>query len=351
MTMPVRQIMISDSSWKWLHKDVWSDQFAEAFYKKSGKRVPIKIRVRGGHTRTYPKKSYEIRSKGRTVHLNAEFDDPSMIRNALSFRFFERIGVPSPRTSFSLLEINRKNRGVYLEIEAVDRAFFRRRKIPFQSLFYATNDDANFGLISPETNRSKSSLFDGYHLIIGGEEDRNRLKSFISNLNSLGKKELWTYLSTNLDIDNYLRWLAGAVLTGNYDGFNQNYALYWHKKRRCFRIIPWDYEGTWGRDSYGKYFGSRPVPITGRNTLTHKLLAYPSVRKRYKAILRQILKSSFTTRKLSPLINQLHGSISKYVENDKTREHSPQQFRRERNFIKQYIKKRRKVILEEMAKL
>lgn len=322
-----------------------------ALYKKKGQWIPAKIRVRGGHTRSYPKKSYEMTIQGRTVHCNAEYDDPSMIRNALSFRFFERIGVPSPQTKFSLLEVNHEPRGVYLEIEAVDRLFFRKRRIPIQSLVYATNDDANFGLISPETKRKKPSLFDGYRLMIGSETERRRLESFISNVNALGPDRLQSYLATHLDIDNYLRWLAGAVLTGNYDGFNQNYALYWHKKHRRYRIIPWDYEGTWGRDSYGKYFGSRPVPVTGKNTLTKKLLAIEPFRQKYKAILRLILKNVFTTRKLSPLIRRLHGGISKNVETDRTRKYSAAQFRSERRFILKYIEQRRKVVLQEMRKL
>ena len=43
-----------------------------------------------------------------------------MIRNALSFQFFNMMGVPSPRTKHMWLEWNGYPHGVYLEIESVD---------------------------------------------------------------------------------------------------------------------------------------------------------------------------------------------------------------------------------------
>ena len=46
-----------------------------------------------------------------------------MIRNALSFLFMERIGVPAPRTRPVWLIINGSPAGIYLEIEAVIPVF------------------------------------------------------------------------------------------------------------------------------------------------------------------------------------------------------------------------------------
>ena len=79
-----------------------------------------------------------------------------------------------------------------------------------------------------------------------------RLVRFVPNINRLPGQPLRTYMAKRLDISVYLKWLAGAVLTGNYDGFDQNYALYEHTSTGKYRIIPWDYEGTWGRNCYGK---------------------------------------------------------------------------------------------------
>ena len=86
------------------------------------------------------------------------------------------------------------------------------------------------------------------------------------------KRKLVKYL----DIDKYLRWLAGVVCTQNFDGFIHNYALYRNSETNLFEITPWDYDGTWGRDLHGRKLDHDFVPISGYNTLTGRLLhIYP----------------------------------------------------------------------------
>ncbi|MFC0215317.1 CotH kinase family protein [Paenibacillus chartarius] len=350
MSLPVRHIVIDDRQQLLLRKDVWSDTFVEAFLRTERGLEPIQLRYRGGHTRDYPKKSYEIVHKGITYHLNAEYDDPSMIRNALSFRFFRWIGVPSPETKHVLIRWNNEHQGVYLEIEAVDRRFFRKRGIPMKSLLYAVNDRANFSLKDPDSMRRKSSLFSGYRLMAGPVSERKRLTAFITNLHTRRAARLSAYLQSRLDIDNYLRWLAGAVFTGNYDGFDQNYALFRKPGSERYGIIPWDYEGTWGRNCYGKSCGSDLVRISGYNDLTAKLLSDRAVRLRYKKILQQGLKEAFTLNRLLPEIRRLHDSIYPHMYADRSRKWPFALFETEPEFIQRYIQERRTIIRQEIKK-
>lgn len=349
MELPVRHITIRHSQWSALHDDVWSDKFVEARLTIAGRTEPIKIRLRGGHTRDYPKKSFEIMRGGQSIHLNAEYDDPSMIRNALSFRFFGWIRVPAPKTKHCLLFINGQSMGVYLEIEAVDRSFFRRRGLSCESIIYAVDENADFSLRNPSTRKRKSSLFSGYELKSGTDTDRKKLQAFIASLNALPSDKLYPYLQANLDVDNYLRWLAGAVFTGNYDGFDQNYALYRSNTKGCYRIVPWDYEGTWGRNCYGKKCGSDLVRVTGYNVLTNKLLANKSIRSRYKQILREGLSDAFTLKRLAPVIEQLHTSIAPAIYQDSARNWQLNVFNGEPALIRNYIVERRKIISRTIA--
>lgn len=333
-----------------LEKDVWSDRFVRGILDAQGKTFPIYIRYRGGHTRNYPKKSYEIRMLGKTYHLNAEFDDPSMIRNALSFRFFETIGVPSPYTRHCVLVINGSYEGVYLLIEAVKRSFFRRRGIAVKSLTYAVNDRANFSLIDPDTEKRKRSLFSGYNLIIGSSNDRRKLVSFLKSIHLLHGNRLQTYLRRKLDVDNYLRWLAGAVLTGNYDGFEQNYAIYEHRPSGRYRMVPWDYEGTWGRDCYGGRVRSDLVQVEGYNSLTEKLLQNPKVRLQYKNMLLQYLQTAFTEKQIMPVVRRLSNRLVPDIYQDHTRKWPPQVFDGEPEIIRKYIEERRQIVMQELKK-
>ncbi|BBI32582.1 CotH kinase family protein [Cohnella abietis] len=351
MLLPIRRISVDETNYEALEKNLWNDKYVSAKMTTNGKQVKVSLRYRGGHNRGYPKRSYEVVRKNQAFHYNAEFDDPSIVRNALSFAFFPMIGVAAPRTKHVQLMINGESLGVYHEIEGVEKLFFRRRSIGASSLFYAVNNQADFGLYAPETSQLKSSLLKGYEYRFGNLSEKTKLKAFIKGLNTYNGKRGEAFLSSSLDVDNYLRWLAGAVLTGNYDGFEQNYAIYRSSKTRRFRMIPWDYEGTWGRNCYGKLVDSDLVKVTGYNYLTSKLLEYPSFTRRYKTILQSALNGPFTEKKLMPIVEGMLKKVSSYVREDSTRRWSYGDFLGESSVIRQYIKERRAIIKAEILRL
>ncbi|MGO4543363.1 CotH kinase family protein [Paenibacillus sp. 2TAB23] len=343
--LPVRTIRITDSDLQEIKGNAWGKDFKPAELGMDEHTYKAEFGLRGGHTRNYAKKSYEVRLEdGRTLHWNAEYDDPSMIRNALSFHFFNTIGVPSPRTNHFWLIINGIAQGVYLEIEAVDSLFFEKRSIRSRSLFYAVNDSADFSLIDPVTKDRKPSLFDGYELMKGKTGTKSRLVSFIRGSNRLSGEKLHKHTARRLDVSQYLLWLAGAVLTGNYDGFDQNYALYEHVPSGKYRMIPWDYEGTWGRNCYGKPCGSDLVRLQGYNTLTEKLFTLPACRRKYKSIMKGLLKTDFTLEKLEPVMSSMHESLSPAIRSDYTRKASYDTFLSEPAFFRTYIQERRIIV-------
>lgn len=345
--LPIRKITISEADLQELQEDAWSKLFKTVTLEIGNKTYSAKFGYRGGHTLGYNKKSYEVRvTGGKTYHWNAEFDDPSMIRNALSFHFFNQIGVPSPETKHIEVEINGVTQGVYLEIEAVDRSFFKKRGISYRSIVYAVNDSADFSLIDPVTNTTKQSLFDGYEIMQGYSTTKPRLVSFVRNINRLSGKSLGVHTAKKLDVNQYLLWLAGAVLTGNYDGFDQNYALYEHKLTGKYRIIPWDYEGTWGRNCYGRPCGSDLVRLQGYNKLTSKLFSFASCRKRYRGIINRLLKTSFTEEQIEAAVTAMYDHITPAIRNDYTRKSSFHTYLGEPDFIINYVRERRTHIKE-----
>ncbi|MCQ6559626.1 CotH kinase family protein [Paenibacillus mendelii] len=347
--LPTRSITIDPSDLLELQKDVWSNQFAPVKLVMDGVTMEAQLRFRGGHTRNYQKKSYEIRfGDDQTLHWNAEFDDPSLIRNALSFRFFNLIGVPAPETRHMWLVWNGRPHGVYLELESVDRTFFNVRQIQAQSLIYATNDSANFSLIDPETKQTKKSLFSGYQLMKGSDATKTRLVNFIKRINRPVKQSLKVYIAKRLDVRQYLQWLAGAVLTDNYDGFDQNYALYEHTPTGQYRIIPWDYEGTWGRNPYGKLCRNDQVPVQGYNKLTRRVLAYKQYRQYYRKLLNKLLASQFTVQALDPVVEDIYSRIRTAVRDDFTRKWPYETFLKEPEVIRSYIEERRSILKKEL---
>lgn len=340
-------LRISERHLNEMENNLWNGRFVPAAIEGwHAGAASVGVRYRGGHTRAYPKRSFEVASSQGTRHYNAELDDPSMIRNALSFWFLERIGLPSPSARHVLLALNGAPLGVYLEIEAVDDDFFRKRGLRASSLFYAVNDRADF------RPAPRASLLDGYEYRFGGRGGRERLRGFIAGLHSRrSAAKTAAYLSSRLDIDNYLRWLGGAVLTGNYDGFDQNYAIYQNRATGRWSMVPWDYEGTWGRNCFGKSIGADLVEIGGYNSLTRKLLGHPPFKKRYKDLLRVLLGNAFTERSIMPRAEKLHREIAPYMRAERLARGAYAGFSGELKTIREYIRDRRAILIRDLKRL
>ncbi|MEK8128241.1 CotH kinase family protein [Paenibacillus filicis] len=178
-----------------------------------------------------------------------------------------------------------------------------------------------------------------------------RIALFVRKVQTLKNSARLAYLKSHLDIPQYLRWLAGAVCTGNYDGFDQNYALYRTSGSIKYHISPWDYEGTWGRDCYGEIVSSRSLRIEGYNGLTERLLSCPSIRRKYRKVLQGVLQKHFTREALEPKIRTLYAQLLPELMGDGTRRHSAYDMMSDLHVFLRYIGERRAFIEEELSKL
>ncbi|MGG3466810.1 CotH kinase family protein [Neobacillus pocheonensis] len=356
--IPQYKLFINPIDLRELKRDIWIDDPIPAQLKLDGKRLEIDLSYRGSHIRDYIKKSYQISFykpslfKGsKQIHLNAEFKDPSLIRNKLSFDFFSELGVLSPQSQHVLLTLNGKVEGVYLEIESVDQHFLRRRNLTTGSIFYAVDGDANFSLMSDLDKELKKSLELGYERKFGIASDDYYLQEFIIKINTIPVPEFEREIPKYVDVDKYLRWIAGIIFTSNYDGFVHNYALYRNGESGLFEVIPWDYDATWGRDVNGKVMEANYVPIEGFNTLTARLLDVRNFRKQYRTLLEEIMNHQFTIEFIIPKVENLHQSIRPYVLQDPYKNQAIDQFDQEIYVISNYIEERREYLYRKLVKL
>jgi len=341
-----------------LRRDIWCDEPVPAKLKTNNMKYEIDFAYRGSLTRKFPKKSYYVRFikhaslfGEQEIHLNAEYADPSLIRNKLSLDFFRTIGVLSPRAQHVLLTLNGKFLGVYLQLESVNELFLQKRGLPLGPVYYAINNDANFSLVSHHYNDAKKTLESGYERKCGTKSDDELLRELIYKINTIPRSSFSKEIAYYIVVDKYFRWLAGAVCTQNYDGFVHNYALYHNKQTGLFELIPWDYDGTWGRDCKGKMMEHDYVPIEGYNTLSARLLDVPHFRSRYCELLEEILETSFTLESLEPKIHSLMNSIRPYLVRDDYKKKDIQKFDAESEYITRFIVKRNHYLRERLSDL
>lgn len=343
--IPVYDLFIDPKDLALISKDIWREVPIRGKLKIKDQTHSVYVVYRGSHIRKFRKKSYRIIFPKvflmtKEVHLNAEYMDKSMIRNKLSFDFFSDIGVLAPESRHALLKLNGQFQGVYLEIESVDRYFLKRRGLPEGDIFYAEDDDANFSLISPFDNKPKQYFSDGYSIKVGPYEAREHLSDLIFAVNTFPRESFGNDIRQYVDVDQYLRWLAGVVCTQNFDGFIHNYALYRRGDSGLFEVIPWDYDATWGRDINGRSMPHDYTLISGYNTLTARLLDDPAIRHKYRDILRGILEGPFTVPVIKPKVEAMHHLIRDDVLKDPCIGEDSDPFDREQAVILNYISKR-----------
>jgi spore coat protein H len=357
--LPVYSLFIHQSNVRKLHSDIWNDTPVPAKLAIGKKQQQIGVAFRGNHIRELKKKSYIITFRNQKnspteLHLNAEFLDPSLIRSKLSFDFFQMMNLPAPSCKHIFLKINGSPAGIYLEIESVDQRFFRKKNLPIKAIYYAIHDDANFSLFSRSDMGFKADLLSGYEAIAGTRNEHRYLSEMILKINALSNEEFPDEIAKYLDVDQFLRWLAGVVCIQNFDAFQQNYSLALNARTNRFLILPWDNEGTWGRDCYGDLMDYNYVPITGdsSNLLIVRLLEHAPFRRKYKAILEEILTTTFTEETLAPKIASLNKALLPYLAKDPFLEMKQiDEFENELEYILQYIRDRNRYLREHLVDL
>jgi spore coat protein H len=324
--------------------------------------VPAVVGIRGAHSRRFPKRSLQVDLRrqplvddppeGHTIrrlHLNADYVDPTLMRSWLSFWLFEQVGAPAPLCRHVALYLDQEFAGVYLAMESVDRDFCHRRGWKPGPIYYALNRNANFGLVSPFSKEVKQPLDAGYKLV--AQADPLPLRRMIMDINLATVAEFPGMVTRHIDVVGYLRWLMVAVFVGNRDGFMHNYALYAHPVTHQFRIIPWDYDATWGIDIHGRPASLSRVPLTGWNKLTHRLLGEQRFRQLYQKMFREALDGPLAPYLIHGMIDKVSAEIAPWLNKDRNRRVTDEGVLVEVDRLRQWAVKRRALLLNQLDRL
>lgn len=175
----------------------------------------------------------------KKLNLNNNYGDSSYMREYISYKIMEAMGIPVPGCNYAHITINGEEWGLYLAVEAIDEVFLDRNF-----------DDSTGDLYKPDgigadlVYRSDDiSEYTGLNLKTNEEtSDGSAILALMKALES-GEG-----LEDVLDVDEVLRYLAANVALANYDsylgGTTHNYYLY--EQDGVFTMLPWDYNYSFG---------------------------------------------------------------------------------------------------------
>jgi len=165
--------------------------------------------------------------------------------------------------------------------------------------------------------------------------DHAFLFHFLDILNNEPDETFPAEIEQVLDVDSTLRFLAVSALIvhlDNYIAMGHNYYLYNNDGK--FIVIPWDLNMAFGTFNYGldrdqliNYYVDEPTGGTmAERPLVQRLLAHKPYLDAYHGYLQELLDGPFNIDKMNSRIDDLAALIRPYVEADKMKFFSAEQF-------------------------
>jgi len=191
-----------------------------------------------------------------SLSLNNSVVDCSYLKEALSYRVFEELGVPAGRTSYAEVTVNGLEYGLYVIVETQDDRYVDARwEEPDGNLYdgkYIWYGDRSYQLLDFGDN-----LDDMYQLEEGtdvGNADITAVSDAL--IAAWDQPDFYEQMGEVIDWEEvHLEW-AGEQWVGQNDGYcinKNNYRVYFDPSDGRAEIIPWDldysllHDYDWGR--------------------------------------------------------------------------------------------------------
>lgn len=290
----------------------------------------VGFRFRGNTSRDKIKKSFKVSfntyEPGRKFHgveklnLNAETNDPSMLRSRLCWDLFRDLGVAASRSNHVEVYVNGDYYGLYQNVEHIDEEFTESRFGNNSGNLYKCSYPANLDFISNNPNDYKLAPWGTrtYELKTNTElDDYSKLADFIGFLNQSSDADFRCDFQDYFNVSDYLKIAAIDVLTGNWDGYifnNNNFYLYENPLTGRMEYIPYDLDNTWGIDWLQEDWASRNIysfnPGNEPRPLFTRLMEQVEFRDIFTWHVQNMLDNYFNTAEHRAAIESLQDFIS-----------------------------------------
>ena len=294
----VRLTMKADD-WQTLKDHYLEDTYYRADFHWRGTTVPIVgVRSRGSGSRNAHKPGLKVafdqyldqRPFGlKSIVLANAIQDPAMLKQRLGLLMYARMGLPSPRVVHVRLFVNDEYIGLYELIEPIDKLFLARvygsdadGKVENGGYLYEYHWKADYAwdylgsalqiyaeLFEPKTHES-----DPPALLY------QPLEAFFRDLNDTPDPVFERTIAEDVDLTEFVRFLAVENFISEYDGFlgywaANNFYVYRFQGRTLMQFLPWDKDEAFWERTWDIFHNA------DMNVLARRVLAIPSYRKLY----------------------------------------------------------------------
>ncbi len=354
------RLTVDPKDWAALQANYLENTFYPANFSWRGQtwnRVGIRSRGRGTRTPLKPALRVDFgryTSSQRFQGMkNLSFEnleqDPPMLREFLSMAVFRKAGVAAPREVFIHLFVNGQDMGLHLAMEYYDKSFLKRALGEDEGDLYEYSwmdhwnwwprgaDDASY---APEPFELKTNE---------RTAPVSALRALVDALAASDAETFDANLAGRLDIDSLIRYVAVETFIADTDGLcgdvgANNFYIYRRDADKRFEILSWDKDATfydYERDLW------KGIP---ESELLRKLLDVPEHRRRYIAVLRELVRVTSEGGWLESLANETLAKIRTRAEADPVKRYSRAEFEESVANLQHFLRERPRLLLEMLAK-
>lgn len=277
----------------------------------------VGFRLRGNTSRLAAKKNFKVsfntfvdQQKYKALNklnLNGEHNDVSILRSRLNWESARAFDLPSSRTNHVRLYINDEYKGLYLNVEHIDKHYLSQRFTANTGNLYKCFYGANLQYLGNDPDVYKLAPWDNriYELKTNEtDDDYSGLAHFIDILNNTPINNLPCDLEEIFNVQDYLKAAALEIIWGHWDGYiynNNNFYLYDNPDDGRFHFLPYDLDNTLGIDWIGEDWSERNI-YTWDNPeprpLFHRLMQVASYRSDFTWYVHEALQTVFESSTL-----------------------------------------------------
>lgn len=193
--------------------------------------------------------------------------DPSMLHERVSMRFFARMGLPAPRVTHARLFINNEYAGLYGIAESIDKDFLRRvfgadaqGRVEndghlFEYRYIEQEEPFLFGYLGPDLAPYARRFAPRTHEKADPETLYRPIEQMFSAVEASSRFEFEELMARYVDLPRFMRELAVENFLADWDGIlgyagANNFYLYRFEGTMLSQFIPWDKDYTF----YSPYY-------------------------------------------------------------------------------------------------
>ncbi len=238
------------------------------------------------------------------ISLNNSVQDPTFLCEMLGRGMFAEAGIPVPRATHALVELNGRELGLYVLVEGWNKQFLKRHfRDPGGNLYERTPSARD--VTGPLEVKSGDQ-----------PEDRRALDALAQAVNETDPEKRWLALQRTLDLDRFITSMALEIMIGHWDGYvrNQNnFRLFHDRAQDRLVFLPH------GMD---QLFGMRrnpvDIPLIGqiRGMVAEAVLDSPMGRARYLRRMEELHARIFDVAALTSRVHELAARLQPCLADD-----------------------------------